>query len=67
MLPRYEEGQVVRVRRLFVNRHYGEQGLVIRAKLNQHGERVLDKYIIQFSNDEREEFWGIQLEIEQCG
>lgn len=64
LLPQFEKGGLVRVRPVVSNRHRGEVGVVMHAKLDQHGVRVLDKYIVQFADNDQEEFWGIQLESE---
>jgi hypothetical protein len=36
----------------------------MQVKPDKHGERVLGKYIVQFADNDQEEFWGIQLEAE---
>jgi hypothetical protein len=64
LLPRYEKGQLVRIRSLLRNRRAGQSGFVIQVKPDKRGERVLDKYIVQFADNDQEEFWGIQLEAE---
>lgn len=38
--------------------------MVLEVKLDKRGERVLDKYIVQFADNDQEELWGIQLEEE---
>jgi hypothetical protein len=63
-LPRYEKGQLVRVRPLLRNPRLGQSGIVVEVKPDKRGERVLDKYIVQFADNDQEEFWGIQLEAE---
>jgi hypothetical protein len=37
-------------------------GTAIRMNLNESGERVFDKYVVQFADNDQEEYWGIQLE-----
>jgi hypothetical protein len=61
-LPRYERGQLVRVRSAFSNRHSAQYGVVVETILSNDGNRTLDKYVIQFADKDQDEFWGIQLE-----
>jgi hypothetical protein len=64
LLPRYQKGQAVRVRPLVCNRHMQETGIVVHVRLDKHGERALDKYVVQFADKDQDEFWSIQLEVE---
>lgn len=63
-LQRYEQGQIVRIRPLICNRHMGESGVVVQVRPDKSGERALDKYVVQFADNDQDEFWGIQLEVE---
>jgi hypothetical protein len=63
-LPSYEKGQLVRVRPLLCNPKKGQAGVVMQVRPDARGTRVLDKYVVQFTDNDEEEFWGIQLEAE---
>jgi hypothetical protein len=59
-----EKGQVVRVRDVIWSRWAGQSGVIVEVKPDKRGKRILDKYVVQFADNDQEEFWGIQLEIE---
>jgi len=61
-MHRFERGAKVRVRDVIFSKHVGQRGHVIEIKPRRRGPRTLDKYVVQFSDGEKKEFWDIQLE-----
>jgi len=61
-MHRFEMGAAVRIRDVNFSHRVGQRGHVIDIKPHRRGIRTLDKYVVEFSNGEKKEFWGIQLE-----
>ena len=60
-MPRFEIGQLVRIRDVIWNKHCGRRGVVRAGTANKQGRTSLDKYVVEFSDGSRSEFWSIQL------
>lgn len=59
-----EKGQTVRVRDVIWSRWAGQCGIIVKVKPDNRGKRILGKYVVQFPDNDQEEFWGIQLEMD---
>jgi len=62
-MPRYEKGQLVKIRDVISNRQTGHTGRVTEVTRDPRGAQTSDKYTISFPNGESQEFWNIQLEL----
>ena len=63
-MSRFQIGENVFVRCAITTRHCNSEATVISVEISPHsrpGVSSLDKYIVQFSNGERGEFYDIHL------
>ena len=61
-MPRYEKGELVRIRDVISSRYAGRFGRVVAVLPNKRNEETLDKYVVVFPDGDQQEFWGIRLE-----
>jgi len=60
-MPQFEVGQLVRIRDVIWSKNCGKRGVVRAGTANKQGRTSLDKYLVEFSDGTRSEFWSIQL------
>ena len=63
-MPRFQIGEKVFVRCAMTTKQCDNQAIVVAVNVSEHsrpGVTALDKYIVQFSNGEHDEFYDIHL------
>jgi hypothetical protein len=60
-MPRFQIQQAVQIRDVIGTNYQGCVGRIVEIQANKMGRTTLDKYVVEFSDEERQTFWDIQL------